>query len=80
MVMGDLVLKDTEISAVMKRLIDGGIQISAVHNHLLRTSDPVVYRHAVGHGEPERRIRVATDTLRRDDATARGPRARVAEG
>ena len=52
MLMGDLVLKDTEISAVMKRLIDGGIQISAVHNHLLRTSEPVVYMHVAGHGEP----------------------------
>src|SRR5215471_18142310 len=31
MVMGDLVLKDTEISAVMKRLVDDGIQVSAVH-------------------------------------------------
>jgi hypothetical protein len=52
MVMGDLVLKDTEISAVMKRLIDGGLQISAVHNHLLRTSEPIVYMHIAGHGGP----------------------------
>jgi uncharacterized protein DUF1259 len=52
MVMGDLVLKDTEISAVMKRLIDGGIQISAIHNHLLRTSEPIVYMHIAGHGGP----------------------------
>jgi hypothetical protein len=52
MVMGDLVLKDTEISAVMKRLIDGGIQISALHNHLLRTSEPIVYMHIAGHGGP----------------------------
>jgi hypothetical protein len=52
MLMGDLVLKDTEISAVMKRLIDDGIEISAVHNHLLRTSEPVVYMHVAGHGEP----------------------------
>jgi hypothetical protein len=34
----------------MKRLIDGGIQISAVHNHLLRTSEPIVYMHIAGHG------------------------------
>jgi len=52
MCMGDLVLTETEISAVMKRLIDDGIQISAVHNHLLRTSQPVVYMHIAGHGEP----------------------------
>lgn len=52
MCMGDLVLLDTEISGVMKRLIDGGIQISAVHNHLLRASERVMYMHIDGHGEP----------------------------
>jgi Domain of Unknown Function (DUF1259) len=51
MCMGDLVLTDTEISAVMKRLIDDGIQISAVHNHLLRMSEHVVYMHIGGHGD-----------------------------
>src|ERR1700752_4833121 len=34
MVMGDLVLTDTEISPVMKRLIESGIEITAIHNHL----------------------------------------------
>src|SRR5262249_22708800 len=41
MFMGDLVLTDTEISPVMQRLIEGGVEITAVHNHLLRTSVPV---------------------------------------
>ena len=52
MVMGDLVLADTEISPVMKRLIEGGIEITAIHNHLLRTSVPVFYMHVGGHGDP----------------------------
>jgi len=52
MVMGDLVLTDTEISPVMKRLVEGGIEITAVHNHLLRTSVPVFYMHVGGHGDP----------------------------
>jgi hypothetical protein len=52
MVMGDLVLTDTEISPVMKRLIDDGIEITAIHNHLLRTSIPVFYMHIGGHGDP----------------------------
>jgi hypothetical protein len=51
MVMGDLVLTDTEISPVMKRLIDDGMQITAIHNHLLRTSVPVFYMHVGGHGD-----------------------------
>jgi hypothetical protein len=52
MVMGDLVLTDTEISPVMARLIADGVEISAIHNHLLRTSVPVFYMHVGGHGDP----------------------------
>lgn len=52
MFMGDLVLTDTEISPVMQRLIEDGVEITAVHNHLLRTSVPVFYMHVGGHGDP----------------------------
>ena len=52
MFMGDLVLTDTEISPVMQRLIADGVQISAIHNHLIRTSVPVLYMHVSGHGDP----------------------------
>jgi hypothetical protein len=52
MFMGDLVLTDTELSPVMARLIADGVEITAVHNHLLRTSVPVFYMHVAGHGDP----------------------------
>ncbi len=52
MFMGDLVLTDTEISPVMARLIAEGVEITAVHNHLFRTSVPVFYMHVGGHGDP----------------------------
>jgi Domain of Unknown Function (DUF1259) len=52
MFMGDLVLTGNEVSPVMKRLIDGGIEITAVHNHLLRTSPAVFYMHVGGQGDP----------------------------
>ncbi len=51
MLMGDLVLTDTEISPVMERLIADGVEITAIHNHLLRTSVPVFYMHVGGHGD-----------------------------
>ncbi len=51
MFMGDLVLTDVELSPVMKSLVDGGVEITAVHNHLLRTSAPVFYMHVAGHGD-----------------------------
>jgi len=52
MVMGDLVLTEDEINPVMKRLIEDGMEISAIHNHLLHMSIPVFYMHIGGHGDP----------------------------
>ena len=52
MIMGDLVLTETEIEPVMKRLIDDGIEITAIHNHLLRASPAVYYMHVGGQGDP----------------------------
>jgi hypothetical protein len=52
MFMGDLVLTENEIEPVMKRLIDDGIEITAIHNHLLRTSPAVFYMHVGGQGDP----------------------------
>jgi hypothetical protein len=50
--MGDLVLTEEEISPVMKRLVDEGVEITAIHNHLLRTSPAIFYMHVGGHGDP----------------------------
>jgi hypothetical protein len=52
MFMGDLVLTESEIEPVMKRLIDDGVEITAIHNHLLRTSPAVFYMHVGGQGDP----------------------------
>src|SRR3954449_5303025 len=49
MVMGDLVLLDTEIAPVMSALIENGLQITAVHNHVLRGSPATYYMHVGGH-------------------------------
>ena len=51
MVMGDIVLLETEINPVMARLLEGGIEITAVHNHLLRASPATFYMHIGGHGD-----------------------------
>lgn len=69
MLMGDLVLTDTEISPVMQRLLEGGIEVTAIHNHLLRTSVPVLYMHIAGHGDP---LRLA-ETLRAGLALSNTP-------
>src|SRR5690348_13663787 len=61
MFMGDLVLTESEIAAVMKHLVDHGVEVSAVHNHLLRASPAVVYMHVAGHGDPAKQAQVLHD-------------------
>src|SRR5882724_2769149 len=51
MVMGDLVLLDQEVPAVMSGLFSGGLEVTAVHNHLNEMSPHVMYMHYEGHGE-----------------------------
>ena len=57
MVMGDLVLLETEINPVMAKLIENGVEITAIHNHLLRSSPATFYMHIGGHGDP---VKLAT--------------------
>jgi hypothetical protein len=52
MVMGDLVLLQTEINPVMTTLIENGVDITALHNHLLRANPATFYMHVGGMGDP----------------------------
>ena len=52
MAMGDLVLLETEVTPVLSKLAEGGFEITAVHNHLLRASPETFYLHVLGHGDP----------------------------
>jgi hypothetical protein len=63
MIMGDLVLLETEISPVMAKMIAGGLEITAVHNHLLRANPATFYMHVAGHGDPARLALALRDAL-----------------
>jgi hypothetical protein len=52
MVMGDLVLTMDEVNPVMTKLAAGGIEVTALHNHLLRNQPFTMYMHVQGHGDP----------------------------
>jgi hypothetical protein len=51
MTMGDLVLMEPELAPVLAELQTGGLEISAIHNHLTGESPHVVYVHFEGHGD-----------------------------
>ena len=69
MVMGDLVLTGEEVGPVMQKLLDGGIAVTALHNHLLRNQPFTMYMHVPGTGDP---VKLAT-TLHTALATSKTP-------
>ena len=63
MAMGDLVLLETEVNPVMAKMIASGLEITAVHNHLLRASPATFYMHVAGHGDPIKLASAIHDAL-----------------
>ena len=52
MAMGDLVLLEDEVGPVMRALQAGGVEQTALHNHVLHESPRVMYMHVSAHGDP----------------------------
>jgi uncharacterized protein DUF1259 len=50
--MGDLVLLESEVGPVLRRLREGGIEQTAIHNHLQHETPAVIYVHIHGGGDP----------------------------
>ena len=63
MIMGDLVLTESEIQPVMAKLQEAGIQESAIHNHLIGESPRILYMHIASHGDAVLMARAIRDAL-----------------
>lgn len=63
MLMGDLVLTESEINPVMAKLLADGLQVTALHNHLLRATPATFYMHVGGHGDPVKMALALRDAL-----------------
>jgi hypothetical protein len=63
MAMGDLVLTEDEVSPVMMKLQQGGIEQTALHNHVLGETPRVMYMHILGHGDPVKIAQAIHDAL-----------------
>jgi Domain of Unknown Function (DUF1259) len=74
MVMGDLVLAMDEVAPVMTKLAAGGIDVTALHNHLLRNQPFTMYMHVLGHGDPVK-LAVALHTALAESKTLLGAAA-----
>lgn len=78
MVMGDLVLLEDEVGPVMQRLSQGGIDITAVHNHLLRARPFPMYMHIEGHGDPVVLAKTLREALEASKTPLQGGNAKPA--
>jgi hypothetical protein len=63
MVMGDLVLTEDEVEPVMLKLQHGGIEQTALHNHLLHENPRVMYMHVAARGDAVRLATALHDAL-----------------
>jgi biotin operon repressor len=63
MVMGDLVLTEDEVEPVMRKLQESGIEVAAVHNHLIGESPHVMYMHLDSHGDAVKMAQTIRDAL-----------------
>jgi hypothetical protein len=61
--MGDLVLAEREVAPVMKKLQEGGVEQTALHNHLLMESPRVMYMHIHGRGDAVKLATTIHDAL-----------------
>ncbi|HEU5451316.1 MAG TPA: DUF1259 domain-containing protein [Terriglobales bacterium] len=72
-VMGDLVLADDEVEPVMLKLEQGGIEITALHNHLLHETPRVLYMHIHGRGDAVKLATAIHDALALTKTPAAAP-------
>lgn len=78
MVMGDLVLAESEVSAVMQALQDSGVTQTALHNHLLHENPGVMYMHVMAVGDAARIARSIHAALARSGTPVGMPAAPTA--
>ena len=51
MVMGDIIVNETDLGLVQREAINQGLAISAIHNHFVRNHPNVMYMHIGGMGD-----------------------------
>jgi len=73
--MGDLVLTQDEVGPVMQKLIDSGVAITALHNHLMHESPRVMYMHIHGRGDAVKLAQAIHDALAATGTPAAAPAA-----
>ncbi len=64
LVMGDLVLRGSEVNPVVRALQAGDVDVTAIHNHLIAESPRLLYLHYAGRGDAQALARTVRNALR----------------
>src|SRR6185436_10214187 len=80
MAMGDLVLTERELSRVIARLQQGGVQQSAIHHHVIRESPRILYVHIHAMDDPVKIAQTIRAALALTSTPPSAPAAAVATG
>jgi hypothetical protein len=80
MVMGDIILTETDLKPVQQEVIRQGLTITAIHNHFVRNNPNVLYMHIGGSGSTEamaQKVKAVLDKVKEsrghDPAAAKVP-------
>ncbi len=79
MIMGDLVLVEDEVAPVMLSLEGNGVQVTALHNHVLHEAPRVIYMHIGGHGDAVKLATAVKDAVALTKIPAPKPPASVSQ-
>jgi hypothetical protein len=74
-VMGDLVLTESEVGPVMQKLTESGVEITALHNHVLNETPRIMYMHIHGMGDAAHLASTLHDALALTKTPAVAPAA-----
>jgi hypothetical protein len=75
MAMGDLVLSPDEVAGVMSKLQQGGVEQTALHNHLNGESPRVMYMHIMAKGDAAKIAQTIHDALASTHTPMQAPAA-----
>jgi hypothetical protein len=80
MVMGDIIVTETDLKSVQREVIAQGLTITAIHNHFVRNHPNVMYMHIGGSGKTEamaEKVKAVLDKVKevrgKDPASASTP-------
>lgn len=73
MMVGEIGVTEEEVKNVSDMVLQSGLQVTAIHNHLLRTSPHIIWIHIYGYGDPAdmaKKIRNITDYVNRGSSAS----------